>query len=266
MTETVRIRDLATHEDYAACVALQRETWGKNFNDTVPASILLVSQKLGGVAAGAFDDAGKLIGFVYGMTGLENGRIVHWSDMLAVRAEAQNAGIGRKLKEYQRKAVAKIGGDVIYWTFDPLVARNAYLNFTVFGVRAVEYVRNMYGENTGSDLHRGIGTDRLVVAWPVRDADLRARRREIASAVANPAGQVLVEVPPDIASLLQTNPAQALEWRASSRAGIESALRNGLRLDGVRLTGGRVYYLFTQPARRKPSSRKPPRPRRRRKR
>src|SRR5205823_9052433 len=152
----VTLRSLASHADYAACVELQRDTWGQAFHDTVPASILMVSQKLGGVAAGAFTSSGRLIGFVYGMTGVENGVVVHWSDMLAVRPEAQNLGIGRRLKEFQRRAVAKLGARVIYWTYDPLVARNAHLNFNVFGVRAVEYVRDMYGGDTGSDLHRGI--------------------------------------------------------------------------------------------------------------
>ena len=265
MTDRVTIRDLNSHEDYAACVALQRETWGQHFNDTVPASILLVSQKLGGVAAGAFDAGGRMLGFVYGMTGVEDGRIVHWSDMLAVRADAQNAGIGRRLKEYQRKAVAAVGGELIYWTFDPLVARNAYLNFTVFGVRGVEYVRDMYGVNTGSDLHRGIGTDRLIVAWPVRDADLRARRREIAGAAASPAKQILVEVPPDIAALMQTNPERALQWRVSSRAGIEAAFAAGHRIDGVRIDAGRVFYIFTKPGGAGTTRRtRKPKPRRRR--
>ena len=269
MSDGITIRDLKSHEEYAACVALQRETWGRHFNDTVPASILLVSQKLGGVAAGAFDAEDRLLGFVYGMTGVEHGRIVHWSDMLAVRTDVQNAGIGRRLKEYQRKAVAAVGGEVIYWTFDPLVARNAYLNFTVFGVRGVEYVRNMYGTDTGSDLHRGIGTDRLIVAWPVRDAELRARRREIDSAVANPGRHLLVEVPPDIAALMQVNPERALQWRASTRAGIESALAAGHRIDGVRIEAGRVFYILTGPdtqrAPRRGARRKPRPPRRRRK-
>ena len=33
-----------------------------------------------------------------------------------------------------------LGAVVIYWTYDPLVARNAHLNFNVFGVRVAEYV------------------------------------------------------------------------------------------------------------------------------
>ena len=160
------IRPLASLADYAACVALQRETWGRTFSDVVPPSILKVTQRLGGVAAGAFADDGALVGFVYGITGWERGRPVHWSDMLAVRPEARNHGVGRALKEHQRRAVRELGVDVIYWTYDPLVARNAHLNLDVFGVRVVEYVEDMYGE-TDSDLHRGIGTDRLIVAWDI---------------------------------------------------------------------------------------------------
>src|SRR5205085_11522647 len=142
----VDVRPLRTLEELHACVELQRETWGNEFTDVVPASILKVSQRVGGVAAGAFNEQNRLLGFVYGLTGIENGRIVHWSDMLAVRPEARNLGLGRRLKEFQRRAVQKLGGVVIYWTYDPLVARNAHLNFNVFGVCIAEYVENMYGE------------------------------------------------------------------------------------------------------------------------
>src|SRR5438874_426281 len=167
----VDIRPLQTLDELRACVTLQRETWGDEFTDVVPASILKVSQRVGGVAAGAFDADGKLLGFVFGLTGVERGRIVHWSDMLAVRPEARNLGLGRRLKEHQRHAVRELGGSVIYWTFDPLVARNAHLNFNRLGVRLAEYVENMYGV-TDSVLHGGIPTDRMVVAWPTRDDEI----------------------------------------------------------------------------------------------
>src|SRR4051794_29792123 len=135
LARDVTIRPLASQAEYADCVALQRETWGASFNDTVPASILKVSQRMGGIASGAFAADGTLLGFVYGLTGIENGTIVHWSDMLAVRPTAQNLGLGRRLKEHQRDAMKAIGARLIYWTYDPLVARNAHLNFNVFGVR-----------------------------------------------------------------------------------------------------------------------------------
>ena len=244
MTERYTIREFSTHADYAACVELQRDTWGRHFNDVVPASIQQVSQKVGGVAAGAFDASGRLVGFVYGMTGVKNGKIAHWSDMLAVRPEAQNAGLGRRLKEYQRKAVAKVGAELIYWTFDPLQARNAHLNFNVFGVRAVEYVRDMYGEDTGSDLHRGIGTDRLVVAWPVKKSALERRKKEIAR-VKKAKTVLRIEVPRDVIALLTSDPARAREWRERSRTALTTALKTH-RIDGFEIdSANRAFYLLT---------------------
>jgi len=189
----IDIRPLRTEQELRACVALQRETWGDAFTDVVPPSILKVSQRIGGVAAGAFDEDDHLLGFVYGLTGVEGkaGRIVHWSDMLAVRPEARNLGLGRRLKEYQRRVVGELGAAVIYWTYDPLVARNAHLNFNVFGVRVTEYVQEMYGQ-TESLLHRGIGTDRFVVEWPVPDAEVNRRLIETHAAATN---RQLLEAP-----------------------------------------------------------------------
>jgi predicted GNAT superfamily acetyltransferase len=167
----ITLRDLRTPDDYAACIALQEETWGAGFSERVPGAILKVAQRVGGVTAGAFDGEGRLLGIVFGLTGVERGEIVHWSDMLAVRADARDRGLGRRLKEYQREKVRAVGGRRIYWTYDPLVARNARLNLGHLGARVVEYARDMYGPRSDSVLHRGLGTDRFVVAWAVDPAD-----------------------------------------------------------------------------------------------
>ena len=90
--------------------------------------------------------------------------------MLAVRPEARDHGIGRRLKLYQRSLVAELGVTQILWTFDPLVSRNAHLNLNALGARVTDYVPDMYGADTGSALHQGIGTDRFVVAWEVSGA------------------------------------------------------------------------------------------------
>src|SRR5690606_23168912 len=166
----VVVRPPATLEEFRACVELQRETWGADFEECVPAAILKVSGRIGGVTAGALDGAGGLLGFVFGLTGLDGGRLVHWSHMLAVRAEWRDRGRGRRRRLYQREAVARLGAEAIYWTFDPLVARNAHLNLNRLGARVVEYVEDMYGP-TGSHLHAGLGTDRLVIAWPVQGTE-----------------------------------------------------------------------------------------------
>ena len=243
---SVTIRPLVTHQELRACVDLQRRTWGEAFGEVVPPAMLKISARVGGVAAGAFDHENELVGFVFGITGVERGVIVHWSHMLGVLPRAQNHGIGRRLKDYQRAAVAKVGATVIYWTFDPLVARNAHLNFNKLGVRATSYVEDMYGEGT-SPLHRGIGTDRLIVAWPVSDADVAARSREIASFSNGKAPLVRrIEVPADIEALQASDLATAQSWRARTRAEFEAAFAEGLTINGFHIDTAerRGYYLL----------------------
>ena len=169
------IRSFASRDDYAACIELQRDVWGDDFADVVPPTILMVSQRLGGVAAGAFDAGGRLLGFVFGVTGIRDGEPVHWSDMLAVRPEARGTGIGRRLKLFQREQLLARGVRRMHWTYDPLVARNANLNLNSLGAVPVEYVVNLYGE-TGSSLHAGLDTDRFIVEWRL-DKSVTARTR-----------------------------------------------------------------------------------------
>ena len=54
----------------------------------------MIANRLGGLAAGAFDEAGDLQGFVFGLTGVMDGKLVHWSDMLAVRDGGKGPGSG----------------------------------------------------------------------------------------------------------------------------------------------------------------------------
>jgi len=149
----ITVRHLSGAEDLDACVRMQREIWGTDW--VVPYPMLLVSQKIGGVLAGAFDGDGPMLGFVFGMAGMVAGEIVHWSDMLAVRADARDRGIGRALKAFQRDTVLAMGIKTMYRTYDPQVARNAHLNLNVLRAQVTEYVPDMYGP----------GTDRFIVRW-----------------------------------------------------------------------------------------------------
>ena len=272
MPVAVTIRELSSHAEYLACVELQYATWGRDFREAVPPSLMLVAQKLGGVAAGAFGKGNELLGFVFGITGVRDGQVVHWSDMLAVRVEAQNRGIGRQLKEYQRQAAARAGAQSVLWTYDPLVARNAHLNFNVFGVSVSEYVPNMYGTGTGSRLHGGLGTDRLVVDWPVGDDALAARRAAIAAASRDGAyrnapvigdverpdaraemsvselDRLRIAIPADIASVMHAEPVRAAEWREANRGALQRALAVGFHVLGfmVARDRGRGYYLLSR--------------------
>ena len=246
MVETWRgytIRSFETIDEFRECVDLQEETWGQGFSERVPPAILKVSQILGGVSAGAYAADGGLVGFVFGMTGLRGGELVHWSDMLAVREEARDSGLGTKLKAYQRDRVMELGVKRMHWTFDPLQSRNAYLNFAKLGIVVREYARDMYGQ-TDSPLHRGIGTDRMIPLW-LLESERVARRLEgtevftISDADATPyalrgsgssedpapldpvlnidSDRLLVSIPSDVAGMLDRSAELALEWRLATR-------------------------------------------------
>ena len=161
----ITLRPLETQSDYAQCVELQMQTWGRDFAEIVPPAMLMIGQKVGGVSAGAFDESGHLVGFVYGISGVREGRRAHWSHMLAVQTQMEGLGLGKRLKCYQRQALLENGIEVAFWTYDPLVARNAHLNLNKLGADVLRYVPDMYGESTGSELHSGLGTDRIVVRW-----------------------------------------------------------------------------------------------------
>lgn len=243
--DTVDIRRVATWAEYEACVALQREVWGPDFAECVPAAMLMVTQRIGGVVAGAFDRDGQLIGFVFGVTGIERGQIVHWSDMLAVRTSARGLGIGRQLKLFQREAVRAVGVNTIYWTFDPLVARNARLNLVTLGADVVEYVPDMYGHETTSVLHQGLGTDRFIVAWHIGGGARSRPRPEIPAAqcagipalnampsIADGAPAVRVTVPLHIDRVQQHSLTVAARWRSDTRRAFLWCFEHGYRVTG----------------------------------
>lgn len=282
MSGEVTIRSFQTIEEYRACVELQEETWGIGFSERVPPAILKVAQILGGVSAGAYDTEGRLMGFVFGMTGLRDGEMVHWSDMLAVRPEARDSGLGGRLKAYQREQVMSRGVRTMFWTFDPLQAKNAHLNITRLGAVVREYRENMYGD-TDSPLHRGIGTDRFVALWQLDSERVRGRleaaagqRREASEPegakgepaayrvaldadlsepfprprdpVIEEADSVAVRIPSDIGGLMTHDLALARSWRVATRAAFRYYLESGLEVRAFR-RGPTVstYYLKPVP-------------------
>jgi predicted GNAT superfamily acetyltransferase len=266
----VELRALASAADFAACVELQRTTWGQGFAEAVPGSILKICQKVGGVAAGAFDPAGQLLGFIFGLSGVRGGRRAHWSHMLAVAPAARDLGLGRRLKLYQRELLLPLGIESVYWTYDPLEARNAHLNLNRLGVEVLEYVRDMYaGELGTSDLAEGIGTDRFIVDWRIGDERVRrilagdealAGGRDFGAApVADLAGdlplaaappRVRVEVPASIQEVKAARPEEAAAWRAATRRAFESCLESGYRVTAFyrERETGRCFYGLTRTA------------------
>ncbi len=248
------IRPFASIDEFKECVLFQEQTWGEGFSERVALAILKVSQRLGGIASGAYDPSGNLAGFVFGMTGVRDDEIVHWSDMLAVRPELRDSGLGTLLKTYQRDELLSRGITSMRWTFDPLEAKNAHINFNKLGAVADEYVQDMYGR-TDSPLHMGIGTDRFVPTWTMdasrvieRLVDGRpgpepggdegaervfAVRHEGGLPLPGPpdleidADRLLVPVPDSIQAVRDTSEEAALRWRAVTHSVLSTYLDRG---------------------------------------
>ncbi len=263
LADGIVIRELASHDERVAAVRLQDDTWGAGFTERVPSAILLVGSEIGGVSAGAFSPDGQLLGFVFGLTGFRDGSIVHWSDMLAVRADAQRRQIGRALKTYQRDRCVELGVETMFWTFDPFVARNARLNFCRLGAAVEEFVPNMYGADTKSPEH-ALGTDRFIVSWPVStkpavmpdDSKAPAHALVVAGRASHGAppdvtlpddSTVVVHIPGDYRALLDEDIALARSWRMSARRAFLHYFPLGYRVTDFVFDGtGDAAYVLTR--------------------
>ena len=272
------LRDITTMDECRQVAALEREVWGyADAEDVVPPPVLIVSVKRGGILIGAFDAAGTLKAFVYSLPSIKDGRLAQWSHMLGVAPDARGAGLGLRLKLAQRARALAMGIDLIEWTYDPLQALNAQLNFARLGVVVEEYEENIYGASS-SPLHAGSPTDRFVAAWKLTAPHVERRIaagglgivRDAAVAAAplvNPsrtAGvwlapgdadrsvdspRLLIEIPAGASgydAMQRANPALALDWRMATRALFQHYLSRGYRVVDFFLSqpAGRGHYLL----------------------
>ncbi len=253
MPESIVIRDIERIAELREVEELQKVVWGVEDREVVPALAMIPQLEVGAILLGAFAD-GKLIGFVFGFPGHEEGCLTLHSDMLAVVAAYRSYGLGYKLKLAQRERALASGIDTITWTYDPLQALNANLNFRKLGVTSDRYRINYYGE-TSSFLH-STGTDRLWVRWELSSerVERRIEGRDIESLadtncddipsllrveaddepsenIVELASQMLLEIPADINKIQKENPALALNWRMKTRDAFTRALDGGLFVD-----------------------------------
>src|SRR5437016_9087802 len=162
----VVIRKCHDLDEMRACVALQKEVWRFTDAELVPLRMFVVAEKIGGQVISAFD-GGRIVAFALSIPGARTGHCYLHSQMLAVRDEYRNGGLGRKVKLFQREDALARGFELIEWTFDPLEIKNAYLNVERLGAIARRYTINQYGI-TSSPLQGGLPTDRLVAEWWLR--------------------------------------------------------------------------------------------------
>jgi predicted GNAT superfamily acetyltransferase len=170
----VEIRPLTTVAEFARCVDLQRAIWRWSEIDLMPTRLFVLMQHVGGLVLGAHD-GDDLVGFVNCVPGVHERRAYWHSHMMGVVPAKQNRGIGTALKVAQRAHALRAGVGWIQWVFDPLVAKNAYLNVAKLGAIVRRYSANHYGASS-SPLHAGLESDRLIAEWPLDTTAIRVGR------------------------------------------------------------------------------------------
>jgi predicted GNAT superfamily acetyltransferase len=251
------IRHLLTIPEFREVIALEQEIWGASVpEDAVGVPLFVATLKRGAILLGAYDGS-RLVGFVFSFPGLKDGRPMQWSHMLGVRKDYRATGIGRELKLEQRRRSLAMGIDLMEWTFDPLVAVNARLNFRRLGVVVEEYVVNAYGESA-SPLHLGAPTDRFIAHWQMRSPRVAA----VLGGAGAPAGgdawadvprvddvghrdgwlvcagldlareepELAVAIPPGFIDMLEHRPDLAHAWRMATREIFTTYLSKGYRV------------------------------------
>ncbi|HTZ94802.1 MAG TPA: GNAT family N-acetyltransferase [Terriglobales bacterium] len=197
--ESILIRKCSGLDELRACVALQKEVWNFSDIELVPLRMFVVGEKIGGQVVGAFQ-GNDLVGFAFAIPGVRAGHSYLYSHMLAVRKKYRDAGLGRRLKLFQRDDALARGFELMEWTFDPLEIKNAYLNLEKLGAIARRYNVNQYGI-TSSPLQGGLPSDRLVAEWWLKSQ----RVETLLSTGIRPNLQVCKKI---------SVPAQIYDWKA----------------------------------------------------
>jgi predicted GNAT superfamily acetyltransferase len=253
----VALRPLTTVEDADELNRVITTTWGGQHLDREVVRALAVS---GNVSWGA-SVAGELVGFVLGWAGVdEDGLHVH-SHMLASTPDRRHRGVGYALKLAQRAQALDQGIEVVRWTFDPLVARNAWFNLGKLGAVIDRFARSFYGEME-DDLNRGERSDRCFVRWGLRPEPgpwsvlipgglepILRRTDDGALPEPDPCGEpsgdvAIVQIPGEYHELRAHDPSLARRWRDASANAIEACLAAGML--GAAFWRERSAYLFAR--------------------
>jgi predicted GNAT superfamily acetyltransferase len=230
-------------EELAALVKVQQKIWGYAEHELYPVRLFVTLWRIGGQVLGAFTPQGTLVGFVASLPAWHGVERYYHSLSLGVLREHENRGLGRALKVAQRRAALEAGVDLIEWTFDPLRAKNAFLNIVRLGAIARCYQSDYYGE-VESRFQRGLPSDRLIVEWRLNSERVKRalegkppRRNKVQPAA-------VVEIPADIDRLRQSNPREARRSLLAARRELRKCFAQKLAITGFEHDVRSARYLL----------------------
>ena len=257
----VRILELDDVRRIHEAARLLSEVWSASADDPlIPPNTLRALAHSGNYVFGAYERS-TMTGAIVGFLGRLDGSLQLHSHILGVSPSSQGRNVGFALKQHQRAWALHHGIDVVTWTFDPLVRRNAYFNVAKLGARIGAYYPDFYGEmNDG--INDGDESDRVLVEWILADdavvaaseshgadLDLDALRNNGAAVVLEEDGDgrpaargarervLLAQVPEDIVRIRAEDRRLAGRWRASLRDVFTSALEDGYSTAGMTRSG-----------------------------
>jgi predicted GNAT superfamily acetyltransferase len=267
----VTVRELSDVADLQAVTDMLGEIWGPtdDIGPPVKSDLLRALAHARNYVAGAFDDNDALRGALVGFLGEDDDGVHLHSHILGVAATGVSRGVGFALKLHQRAWALGRGHDVVEWTFDPLVRRNAFFNLTKLGGELHSYHVNFYGamgdvQNGDDDSDRvtlrwNLRADRVVAAaagvprvpQPHRNGSspevVLALGDEGQPVIREPSGDgaaLILQLPEDIVALRRARPDLGHAWRRALRDSLTGALASGYHCDGLTRAG---EYVLTQP-------------------
>lgn len=166
MLESVTIKELTTIEQIEEARKLELDIWAVG---SIPVHQTIATIRNGGIVLGAYLND-ELIGFNYSCPGYMDESVYLYSHMLGIKRNYREQGVGELLKIYLKDLAIDRGYRNCRWTFDPLEARNGFLNFSKLRGHSDTYIENCYGEME-DPFNRSLPTDRLWVEWQCVDND-----------------------------------------------------------------------------------------------
>jgi len=259
----VQVRAVTSVPDLAAVTGLLGAIWQRADSPPLSTELLRALATAGSYVAGAYDGP-DLVGACVGFFAEPAAGSLH-SHIAGVTGAVRGRSVGFALKVHQRAWALARGVGAVTWTYDPLVARNAWFNTGKLGADAVAYLPDHYGGMRDA-LNGDDETDRLLVRWELTAPRVVAACRGDAPGATVPAGAVvalgcsadgapvpgrtdapvlLVAVPRDVEALRRTDPALAAQWRTAVRSALHPVLADGGRITGFDRAGRYVLHRRT---------------------
>ena len=267
----ISIRILEDSRDLYAAVELQRVYWGEDMSDLVPFHMLKSICNHGGHVHAAFDGQ-ELVGMLLGFLGADihsdtnddaPSRMLIMSKRMVVKPQYRGRKIGEMLKLAQAHYARDHNIQLVSWTFDPILSRNAYLNIHKLRAIGQRYIEDYFGPQQENPV---LSADRLVANWWVNHAHVKDPVRvnidnaPVANGVSLSSDSLLVplefrlpehdvirlEIPSEFQPIERIDPPLAKRWREHVRVAFQRIFAAGFIATDFHRVENRVFYVFTR--------------------